>query len=194
MQKAIVPKEVLPPISSDGKYILRYRVASEDKNRVSDWSRIYSISGKLIKDILGYLETTGEQKYPNGVPLDIVATEDGMSISWDLPVELQTTDYDVFVKWSYDGETTYDEDWTLLSTVRVNTAYATKASKPSLPEPTIATHLKARIQIETWDKKTAIDDVEIDFDSLTTSKNYVLVAQSTTGVSTIMRNDSGAIA
>jgi hypothetical protein len=188
MQKAIIPKEVLPPISSDGKYILRYRVASEDKNRVSDWSRIYLISGKLIKDILGYLETTGEQKYPNGVPLDIVATEDGMSISWDLPVELQTTDYDVFIKWSSDGGTTYDQDWTLLSTVRVNTAYAKS------PDPENTTHMKARIQVETWDKKTTIDDVEIGFDSSTTSKNYVLVAQSSVGVSTIMRNDSGAIA
>jgi hypothetical protein len=194
MQKAIIPKEILPPISSDGRYILRYRVASEDKNRVSDWSRIYSIYGKLVKDILGYDEEDGEQRYPDGVPLDVVATEDGMSISWDLPVELQATDYDVFVKWSYDGGTTYDEDWILISTVRVNTAYTTRASKPSLPDPTPATHMKARIQIVTWDKRTTIDDTEIIFDSSTTSNNYVLVAQSVVGTSTIMRNDSGSIA
>ena len=168
MQKAILPFSSLPPISASGKYYIRYRVVSEDKSAISDWSMVHSISGKLVKDILGYEDT--------GVALSLVATEDGMSISWDLPEQLQNSSYDVFVKWSYDEGDTYDEQWALLSTVRVNTAY--------IATPQDATHMKARIQIETWDKKTTINDVEIVFDSSTTSQNYVLVAESEFGVST----------
>lgn len=178
MQKAIVPKESLPPISSDGKYYFRYRAVSENKKLISDWSRVHSVSGKLVKDILGYADA--------GVFLEIVATEDGMTISWDLPVELQNTTYDVFVKWSTDNGATYTPEWILLSTVKVNTAYATKYP--------LATHMKARIQIESWDKNTAIGDQEITFDSESTNLNYVLVAESSVGVSTVMINDSGSIA
>lgn len=184
MQKAIVPTTSLPPITSNGLYYVRYRITSEDKTSISDWSRVYPVYGKLVKDIIG--ANDGVDLFVEAVSTGSgTSQKNGMSISWNLPEELQNSTYDVFIKWSEDDEETYTENWILVSTVKVNTAYVST--------PAGATHIKARIQIETWDKKTSIDDVEIGFDSESTSNNYVLVAQSSEGVSTKARVDNGTL-
>lgn len=43
IQKAIVGNSQLPDLSSDGLYYVRYRVVSEDRNRVSHWSPVHAI-------------------------------------------------------------------------------------------------------------------------------------------------------
>lgn len=44
IKKVVVPKASLPSLHGDGQdYLIRYRVVSEDKNRSSHWSPIYSI-------------------------------------------------------------------------------------------------------------------------------------------------------
>ncbi len=44
IKKAKILKESLPPVSSvTGDYSVRYRIISEDKNRTSSWSSVYSV-------------------------------------------------------------------------------------------------------------------------------------------------------
>jgi hypothetical protein len=46
VRKVTIPRENLPPIGNDNKYLFRFRVVSEDGNRNSSWSPIYSIAGQ----------------------------------------------------------------------------------------------------------------------------------------------------
>lgn len=45
IKKSIIPKKNLPDFSGKtGKYDLRYRVISEDRNRTSHWSKVHSLT------------------------------------------------------------------------------------------------------------------------------------------------------
>ena len=43
VKKVTIEKKDLPPLSPDGEYLIRYRIISEDKNRTSHWSPIYTL-------------------------------------------------------------------------------------------------------------------------------------------------------
>jgi hypothetical protein len=56
-KKVTIEKKDLPPLSPNGEYLIRYRVISEDKNRTSPWSPIYTLDAKpFIEDVLGGLQ------------------------------------------------------------------------------------------------------------------------------------------
>ncbi len=86
IRKVVVPRENLPPIGNDNKYLFRFRVVSEDGNRNSSWSPIYSIAGQSYEEsqVDGVLSKLGASA--------IIAT-------W-IPL-LGNVSYDVFV--SLDG-------------------------------------------------------------------------------------------
>lgn len=174
IKKVIVSKENLPIITTDGKFYLRYRVVSEDKTLLSAWSNKFEITGKKIQNIVN---TTSIQE-PN-----LIATTTGMAVSWDLPGDLNKEVFDLFVKWSYDNEDTYDVAWTYVGTVSSNSTYVQIAYNTD-SIPTRATHAKTRVQIESL-KKIASD--------ITAEKEYVLIAESVTGVSTVPKLDGGTI-
>jgi hypothetical protein len=50
IRKVTVPKESLPPVGSDNNYLFRFRIVSEDANRTSSWSPIYSIAGQSYEE------------------------------------------------------------------------------------------------------------------------------------------------
>ena len=81
---AKVDRSQLPLVNSGNKYYLRYRIVL-DKNKDSDWSKIYSIDGKDIVLVTGAISTV---------------TTSGSKI---INVVWQNTNlapsYDVFVKW-----------------------------------------------------------------------------------------------
>lgn len=54
-----ISKEELPPVDSDNSYTLRYRIISEDKNRVSHFSPMTSISANVIESVSGTLVKNG---------------------------------------------------------------------------------------------------------------------------------------
>ena len=92
VKKAIVPKESLPPVDSEtAGYVVRYRIISEDKNRLSHWSPIIPLDPQ-------YTYVSGN--------INIVSS--GITtIAWDpVTIKIGTTiirqakDYDVWVKWS----------------------------------------------------------------------------------------------
>jgi hypothetical protein len=83
LKKARIPVSDIPIVDAENKYIIRYRVISEDKNRVSHWSQFLKIPGPPINPV-GY---TGAIN---------VSIED-ISISWfDSP---RRGAYDIFIRY-----------------------------------------------------------------------------------------------
>lgn len=94
-------------MDQDNTYLFRYRVISEDKNRVSHWSQFLRVAGPAI-DPLGY----------NGA---INVTTKDININWyDTP---RRGSYDIFVK--------YGVGTPLLSTVWGSYQYAGTSSTQS---------------------------------------------------------------
>ena len=60
MKKQIrILKNELPPVGSDNSYTVRYRIVSEDKNRVSHYSEIKNIDAPTITTVSGTLVKNG---------------------------------------------------------------------------------------------------------------------------------------
>ena len=92
IKKIKISQDSLPTIKSlTGKYDVRYRIVSEDKNRTSHWSPIINLDPQ-------YLYTLG----------NITIVSSGITtVAWDTvtikigtQVIRQAKDYDVWVKWS----------------------------------------------------------------------------------------------
>jgi hypothetical protein len=118
LQKAIIVKEDLPPLSifNDGTigHYVQYRIVSEDKNRYSHWSPIYKV-------LVSSFSLQGS--------VDVTVSDNSIACVWG--DELSRPRYDVFVKWGNTIEKiliTADGD-SLFSTVRLevssNTHYQT---------------------------------------------------------------------
>jgi hypothetical protein len=53
-----IPRNQLPPVESDNVYSVRFRVISEDKNRLSHWSPIFVIDSVAPVAVSGALSVT----------------------------------------------------------------------------------------------------------------------------------------
>lgn len=103
MAKFIIPLDKLPPPYKTGDHYLRFRVTTEDKNSISQWSQIFNVLS------VGQIS-------PTQVGARVVALEEGgpYEVSWreDISVELPSgsivkrniNEYDIFVKWNYDAD------------------------------------------------------------------------------------------
>jgi hypothetical protein len=101
--KFIIPLDKLPPPYKNGDHYLRFRVTTEDKNSLSQWSQIYDV-------------TSVGQISPTQVGAQVVALQEGgpYEVNWreDISVELPSGStikrninaYDIFVRWSYDAD------------------------------------------------------------------------------------------
>jgi hypothetical protein len=88
IKKAIFPKVFLPPINSGTeKYVVRYRIVSEDRNRFSHWSAQHLVS-----------------------PVPLIAADKNnsiavtkspglLSVSWVTEPSINPISYDVYVAW-----------------------------------------------------------------------------------------------
>ena len=91
IQKATIPIQSLPAVVGSGEYLIRYRVISEDQNRISSWSPIYSVS-----------------PYPDGVvPVnsEIVVNGQIATVVWGNAEN--NPSYDIFVGYGFEPEMTY---------------------------------------------------------------------------------------
>jgi hypothetical protein len=59
IKKLTIPKNQLPPVGDNNEYVVRYRVISEDKNRYSHWSPIFSATALEIEEVDGELIVSG---------------------------------------------------------------------------------------------------------------------------------------
>ena len=53
-----IPRNQLPPVESSNVYSVRFRVISEDKNRVSHWSPIFVVDSVDVTPVSGALSVT----------------------------------------------------------------------------------------------------------------------------------------
>lgn len=84
IKKVVVKNSQLPPINADTEtYVVRYRIISEDRNRVSHWSPQYFISPTAI-------DTTEDEG------ISVVQTGGFLTVTW---TDSTYDRYDVFVAW-----------------------------------------------------------------------------------------------
>ena len=84
LKKAKIPLSDIPVVDADNQYIVRYRVISEDKNRVSHWSQFLKVPGPAINP----------EDYDKGA---ITVTVNDITTNWyDSP---KRGSYDIFVKY-----------------------------------------------------------------------------------------------
>jgi hypothetical protein len=84
-KKVRILRKDLPNATIDGKYVLRYRVVSEDKVKTSQWSPIHSIVAKTTTELIG----------TNNVSSTAISDGTGIRISWDVPDGLGVDTFDV---------------------------------------------------------------------------------------------------
>lgn len=83
LKKAKISLSDIPVVDADNQYIVRYRVVSEDKNRVSHWSQFLKVPGPVIN--------------PAGYAGAISVTIKDVTATWyDSP---KRGSYDVFVRY-----------------------------------------------------------------------------------------------
>jgi hypothetical protein len=82
LKKAKIPVSDIPVVDAENQYIVRYRVISEDKNRVSHWSQFLKVPGPTINP-----DSAGA----------ITVTVNDITANWfDSP---KRGSYDIFVKY-----------------------------------------------------------------------------------------------
>jgi hypothetical protein len=109
IKKVKITQDSLPTINSiTGKYDVRYRIVSEDKNRTSHWSPIINIDPQ-------YTYVSGNIS---------IASSNITTVAWDAvtikigdQVIRQAKDYDVWVKWS---KAAGNGDWIYIERVSSN--------------------------------------------------------------------------
>jgi hypothetical protein len=98
IKKVILPQSKLLSAnveegSSVAKYLVRYRVISEDKTRTSAWSPKYAVEARTVSSIINNAT----------VPYKIFSNGDRLNLSWTTPKEITSPTFDVYVSWSNNG-------------------------------------------------------------------------------------------
>jgi uncharacterized protein YbdZ (MbtH family) len=94
IRKVVVSPSELPPISSEGDYLLRYRIVSEDKNRFSYWSPIYNVPlGNRITQVSSFIDVS----------------QNNITVTWDDGND--RPGYDIFIRFGTYDETGEAVDW-----------------------------------------------------------------------------------
>jgi hypothetical protein len=89
VKKIVITRSSLPPAGKDGEYLVRYRIASQDKNRYSHWSLIHKVIGKSLQPVSGRIERV------NSI----------IVVAWDSVPNILS--YDIFTKYNNETEYTY---------------------------------------------------------------------------------------
>jgi len=102
IKKVRIARGALPPINSDTEqYVVRYRILSEDRNRVSHWSPQYLLDPNPIIIV----EDSG---------ISVTQTGTFLTVTWE--DEDESPAYDVFVSWGTSpGSTGLETFYTTVS-------------------------------------------------------------------------------
>ena len=106
MAKFTIPINNLPPPNKEGFHTLRFRITTEDKNSLSQWSTLYSIESfgqiepEQVESNITALTSDG--------PFEVVWNQDvSTSVNSHGVVDNELQAYDIFVKWNYDASFNY---------------------------------------------------------------------------------------
>lgn len=155
IKKVHINEEDLPPISVDSEgYVIRYRVLSEDKNRLSHWSPTFTIKPE-------YTYTPGNIYFNKAGSIATIVW-DAVKILKDSIEIREAQDYDIWTKWDKsDGG-----DWN----------YKTRVTGTSISLPIPSTYkIDGVVQMSIPNKLT----VEIYLKGIPISRNssFLLVYQ-----------------
>jgi hypothetical protein len=132
VKKVVIGRDELPAVDLDTRsYNIRYRLISEDRNRVSHWSKIYNLVSPAITPI-----TTG-------YAIVITSASDLVTVTWKNEVP-GTAYFDVWVKWvGASAESLYT--WQYLATT-MESQYS-MAFPTDIPDPTGGTELPQKVRV-----------------------------------------------
>ena len=106
MAKFTIPINNLPPPNKEGFHTIRFRITTEDKNSLSQWSTLYSIESfgqiepEQVESNITALTSDG--------PFEVVWNQDvSTSVNSQGVVDNELQAYDIFVKWNYDASFNY---------------------------------------------------------------------------------------
>lgn len=120
VKKVTISKDSLPPVGPSNNYLIRYRIVSEDKNRSSHWSQIYSLNARSV----------------GGVSGSVSVTENNVTVTWDKPSSFGDKEaYDLFIR--VDGG-----EWQLKESPKTHSAIFLR--------PAITQSLDVAVQIESY--------------------------------------------
>lgn len=137
IKKVIIPKSELPAIESNNfSYNIRFRIVSEDKNRISHWSPIYNVDATEQipsagnKLVYSYVKENATDSDGNTIK--------SVRINWIVPLDLGINFFDVFVKRDSDP-------YQYIGTTASNTY--------TIFEEGTETHIKVAVQAPTYPKQ-----------------------------------------
>lgn len=144
VKKVIVRKSDLPPTASiSGSYKVRYRIVSDDLNRTSAWSPIYTLSITPISNTVEY---------------DIQVSTNTITTIWNSIPDIPLSTFDVYIRWigdpvgEEDPETTYP--WTYTTSIGTTSYSIIKPSSVSTSNgPVIPTHFQISVQVPSYKKE-----------------------------------------
>lgn len=163
IKRVVLPNNTLPLIrfnDTELYYDLRYRIVSEDKNRLSHWSKVERIIMPTTTDAdLPYTTTPRISVYSVNVD-----TGKAITAIWTFPqsagefnpdpykAELerrfsQVTFFDIFVRWSPDNSGTNWAAWKYESTISSNSFTILRQATPF-----IAKRIQVSVQIPSAEK------------------------------------------
>jgi hypothetical protein len=107
LKKAIILQNNLPPVNTQTEgYSVRYRIVSEDRNRSSHWSPIYTVRPEYELVTPGFLVVEKNASH-------ILVIWNPVTLKKSNTVVKKATEYDVWVRWHKSDE----GDWILLERV-----------------------------------------------------------------------------
>ena len=99
MPRFKIPVSQLPPTDSDGRHLIRFRITTEDRNNVSEYSQIFNLEsiGQIPSASVSYQYILDDSTTPKNITL---IWEGGYL---EYHTELDQSQHDVFVKWDEDS-------------------------------------------------------------------------------------------
>lgn len=131
IKKVIINKASLPPLNGDiESYVVRYRIISEDRNRVSHWSPQFYVSANApeVEDLSN---------------IEVTKSQDSIIVTWNLDDDAEIPQTDVFVAWGSD-----------MSGVGLYEYYATViATSITIPIPNGKGSVDVRVQLSVYPRR-----------------------------------------
>lgn len=132
IKKVVIPKSELPSVDLNNlKYNVRYRIVSEDKNRISYWSKIYSVTAPPVTllDYTVFTRTSDKLLYA----------------TWNPKADQGITAFDLYIKWvGNQNESLYP--WEYTTTVNSN-SYSMAFPSTIVDPTTLGTETPKKVKV-----------------------------------------------
>jgi hypothetical protein len=92
VKKVVIPRSELIPVDGAGQTLVRFRIISDDRNRFSEWSSIFSVTSSEVlttlsvnhsTEAIGSIIMTIWSGLPGNTPVDIFISTDGSPMTYD---------------------------------------------------------------------------------------------------------------